>query len=731
MHKFSEIIENIENSDTLNFNQSFEYAQYCSFLLKTEPTQGRELIIYILENWIKISPDTKGIWSDLVELAGFYPYTEKEIVKDNFTSLTGQIRKGNHTSEFLKGLYFHEAQKELAQILHSDKNLIVSAPTSFGKSLLIEEMIASKRYRNIIIIQPTLALVDETRKKMLKYNGEYNIVVRTSQNPSLEKGNIFLFTAERVCEYHQFPNIEFLVIDEFYKLSGTRDDERSSALNNAFHFLLKSFNPKFYLLGPNIDSISPGFTEKYNAIFYKSDFSLVTAKENNIYTLHKNEFGDRGPKKVFKENKLFELLFELKEEQTIIYCSSPIKVRKLAKAFMNFLKTKEHSINHLEEIPLIQWIKENIAIGWSLSDKLEIKIGIHDGALQKHITSSVIDYFNSGKLSWLFCTSTIIEGVNTSAKNIVYFDKMKGPNPVDFFDYSNIKGRAGRMMEHFIGTIYNFNPPPKNELVIVDIPFFQQSPIKDEVLIQLDDEEIIDRTTEQFKSINTIPILEKELFKKNGVKVEGQITILNKLRSDILSESNLICWNAYPTYEQLTYVLTLAHENLLVEGESRRPSISYLINRTFSYGINKSVKDMIFNDFVYSKERNSNPELSDIDIMDDSIKDIFQLIKHWFQYKIPKLLSVVNEIQKFVCEEHGIKSGNYSFYINLIENDFLRDNLTILYEYGIPSSAIRKLEGKIPANIPEDKILQFIKQNNLHLSNEIIAYEKVKITENL
>jgi replicative superfamily II helicase len=43
--------------------------------------------------------------------------------------------------------------------------LSASAPTSFGKSLLIEEIVASKKYKNIIIIQPTLALLDETRKK--------------------------------------------------------------------------------------------------------------------------------------------------------------------------------------------------------------------------------------------------------------------------------------------------------------------------------------------------------------------------------------------------------------------------------------------------------------------------------------------------------------------------------------------------------------------------------------
>ena len=76
--------------------------------------------------------------------------------------------------------------------------------------------------------------------------------------------------------------------------------------------------------------------------------------------------------------------------------------------------------------------------------------------MQKHIGAAIIDYFNEGKLKYIFCTSTIIEGVNTSAKNVVIFDEKKGTNELDFFDYSNIKGRSGRMMEHYVGKVYNF-----------------------------------------------------------------------------------------------------------------------------------------------------------------------------------------------------------------------------------------------------------------------------------
>jgi len=65
----------------------------------------------------------------------------------------------------------------LLSLLNSDNNIIVSAPTSFGKSLLIEEFVSSKKFKNIIIIQPTLALLDETRKKLRKYDNDYEVVL--------------------------------------------------------------------------------------------------------------------------------------------------------------------------------------------------------------------------------------------------------------------------------------------------------------------------------------------------------------------------------------------------------------------------------------------------------------------------------------------------------------------------------------------------------------------------
>tara|TARA_R110000765_G_C18949708_1_gene608425 strand:+ start:965 stop:3169 length:2205 start_codon:yes stop_codon:yes gene_type:complete len=731
-----EIISEIESKESFNSEETFNIYKVCSQLIIEDEQKAQKVLVNVLNNRSKFDSALNPILSDLVEAIGFYPYLSKESLQ--LVSTDALIRQEYHHSDNLDK-FLHEDQMYLLSLLNSDKNIIVSAPTSFGKSLLIEEFVASKKFQNIIIIQPTLALLDETRKKLKKYDSDYKIIVRTSQEASQEKGNLFLFTAERVNEYDEFPTIDFLVIDEFYKLSAKRDDERADSLNNAFNYILKTFNSKFYLLGPNIDGISPGFTEKYNAIFYKTKSSLVDTKVIDIYTPNKEVFDKtshhrkKGYQEALqiKENTLFDLLLENSNEQSIIYCSSPNRVRDLAKRFSNYLFEKgvENSDSVLD---IIEWIRENISSDWSLINLLNNKIGIHDGALQKHITSSIINYFNEGKLNYLFCTTTIIEGVNTSAKNIFFYDAKKGRStPIDFFDYSNIKGRAGRLMIHYTGNIYNFNPIPDNTQIIIDIPFFEQNPISNEVLINLEENEVIDTESDQYKSIADIPHLEKEVIKNNGVQVFGQKNIIEIIRQDISSKYHLISWNNYPTKEQLEYVLGLAWNNLRKPTETGgQMTLRALVTVTQIYGYNQSIWNLVENTLSYLKRLPRNSDKTESEMRDEAIMQSFQTLKHWFEYKVPKWLSVLNSIQQFVCNENEVRAGNYSYFSNLIENDFLRENLTILSEFGIPGSAIRKLEKLIPDNISQDEVIKVIRTENLFNNSVFIEYEKNKLKEN-
>lgn len=265
-----------------NFSDMFELAKYVSS--KIDQEEGRNIVIRVLENWDSVCKESKEIWVNLIERAGFYPYISN--LDHEKLSLQGSLRRNWFKSENLEDVYFHVKQKEIEIALNKNENIVVSAPTSFGKSLIIEEVIASKKYDNLLIIQPTLALIEETRRKLNKYN-DYNIVVNSKQE--MKDKNIFILTAERVLEMKSLPQINFLVVDEFYKISNRINDERIDVLNIAIARIMY-MNPQILFLTPNIDEISKSFLEKYNINFLNTTFSMVT---NEIINIEYNSSKDK------------------------------------------------------------------------------------------------------------------------------------------------------------------------------------------------------------------------------------------------------------------------------------------------------------------------------------------------------------------------------------------------------------------------------------------------------
>lgn len=52
-------------------------------------------------------------------------------------------------------------------------------------------------------------------------------------------------------------------------------------------------------------------------------------------------------------------------------------------------------------------------------------------------------------------------------------------------------------------------------------------------------------------------------------------------------------------------------------------------------------------DYKSTQTKNLNVDKKN-KLLDDSIKDAFYILRHWFQYNLPKLLSVLNELQLYI-----------------------------------------------------------------------------------
>lgn len=172
----------------------FEILQVAARLCRADPEAqvAKELILRALENIDHFSR-TKSILNSLVREIGLFPYLEQEDL-----SLDDAIAYEYHRAENLSEVIFHQEQLPIYQKILDGKNIVLSAPTSFGKSKIIDGVIAAKKFQNIVVVVPTLALIDETRKRLTKqFSTIYTIIGHPSQMPVEGGSNIFVFTPER------------------------------------------------------------------------------------------------------------------------------------------------------------------------------------------------------------------------------------------------------------------------------------------------------------------------------------------------------------------------------------------------------------------------------------------------------------------------------------------------------------------------------------------------------
>ncbi len=212
--------------------------------------KARDKTILLLQD-IK---DADGRYDELVNTlireVGLYQYIDAET--SNWSDRFAKEMFKVNTGEGLQTI--HLEQSDVLKRLINGDNIALSAPTSFGKSFIIDAFIANKLPRNVVIIVPTISLTDETRKRLnKKFSDRYKII--TTPNISPGAYNIFVFPQERAVMYvEMIKEIDLLIIDEFYKISKENDSERASKLQEALIKLDHKAKQK-YFLAPNISTI--------------------------------------------------------------------------------------------------------------------------------------------------------------------------------------------------------------------------------------------------------------------------------------------------------------------------------------------------------------------------------------------------------------------------------------------------------------------------------------------
>lgn len=362
------------------------------------------------------------------------------------------------TSYLDENIILHKEQLKIIATIENNPAVIVSAPTSFGKTFCIFEYIARYYPKNIVLIVPTLALVDEYKKKIInKYNDKLN-VYKTHINYDEEKeynyneNNIFILTHDKVMEcnfYNNIEKIDLLVIDEVYKLKTDKDNDRVLVLNMAYKYLSDK-SDKYILLAPFIKDIEDRSILSKQPIMYKSNFSPVVNEMITIEVANKKE----------KYDKVMELLDnKLKTQKNLIYFA---KVTELSKFVNNNICSRYPIISFDNNVinNFVSWAKEEIHDDWYVVKAMERGFLVHNGQLPLGVRMMQIDlYENNSSYKNMLCTSTLLEGINICSKNIIITEPKRSNTDFDAFDFYNLVGRTGRLNKHYVGYAYYLKRP--------------------------------------------------------------------------------------------------------------------------------------------------------------------------------------------------------------------------------------------------------------------------------
>lgn len=438
-----------------------------------------------------IYPDDAGVKayaSSILSTIGNYRGLELIKTKYKNISFLDELFE-SFNLEYLKiphqeNMYFFHPQKEIYEHL-DDLAFSYSGPTSLGKSLIMRMFIKNKIVNgfkgNFAILVPTKALISEISiniinqdlKEELK-NQNYKVV--TSGNSLFFKQNninyIFVMTPERLLyTLMSFPEIaiDYLFIDEAHKI-GEMDGRSTFYFKVTDMLLQKDKKPHIILASPNIPNPEEYLKIIPNNQILKSDYlrTLFTPVCQMKYVLdikdHEfkiyNEHSIKKDKfiKISDIDKSYETINLIEEiikrqvgKSNLVYCSGKQKAVELARAFAEKLKPLNDQI--LDKIA--EEIRDEIHTDYYLSDLITKGVAYHVGYLPMHIRTKIEELYRDRKIKTIFCTSTLIEGVNIPADNLIVIRcRMGTKGNMSQIEFRNLLGRVGRIQYNLYGNVF-------------------------------------------------------------------------------------------------------------------------------------------------------------------------------------------------------------------------------------------------------------------------------------
>ncbi|MBZ9820296.1 DEAD/DEAH box helicase [Mesorhizobium sp. CA4] len=623
-------------------------------------SEARNKLILLLGELSQEEARYPDFLNHLIREAGLYPYLQLETAswQEKFVNEAFKVDVGRAAATL------HREQSYVLSRLLEGADIAVSAPTSFGKSFIIDAFIAAKRPQNVFIIVPTIALMDETRRRIFKkFSDKYNIVTATEM--TLAEFNIFIFPQERAFSYiDRVASIDLLIVDEFYKASASHDKERSPSLLKAILKLSKKAKQR-YFLAPNVKTIEKNVFTKGMEFIEFLDFNTVYLEKYEWY----KEIGDDEE---LKGQKLLEIIAPRKAK-SLIYAGSYPQIDRVANLIMTSMEVLDRPVlNHFSK-----WLAENYGPNWQLTHLVRRGVGIHNGRMHRSLSQIQIKIFESPDgFDSIISTSSIIEGVNTSAENVIIWRNRLGNTRLNDFTYRNIIGRGGRMFKHFVGNIYLLESPPREESTQLEIQF------PDAILGDLDEVEHRDDLDDrQVEHIIAYKVEMSEILGEDEFERITKGNLIQNSDSDFILElarnmkRNPADWNGFgylnsddPNHwDRMLYkVINLSPSGWDIQF-SKLVAFIKVLSENWRHGIPRL--------------------LLRLDQVGIGLEQFFQLERN-VTFKMSALLRDVNELHKIIVNP----SVDVSPFIFKLSHAFLPGVVYQLEEYGLPRMISRKID---------------------------------------
>ena len=492
--------------------------------------------IAINKNYIPVAKSIEDLHFSSEEFEHSFHKLLMSAYKENFK----HIRNG-------KEIYHSFGQKRQHVFSKNNKNYIIVAPTSYGKSELIIHKVEDNLDKNVCIIVPTKSLLAQTRKNLIK-----NSTIRESQNKiithpdmlsDISENFIAVLTQERLLrllQKHADLNFDIVLIDEAHNL--IENDSREILTIQDLKILKKRNDSiKFYyftpfLVEPQNLKIFPDEDLLVDKIheFIKVEkyfvFDLISnEKVLKIYDQFIDDFFNI--QSIAEVNNSFEFIDRYATNKNIIYINRPKYIEKFSVSIQNTIETNE-------EIKKFQKaLKEFLHQDYNLIKTIENGVVYHHGGMPENVRLYVEDAFLKIKeIKYIVTTSTLLQGVNIPAEKIFLLDTKKGRGNLNAAQFKNLSGRICRFSEIFDKNTGNLKLLEPEIYVIkskfsdsrANIEKFLQERVKDnKVIVDKIDNPLIKQNLIQLDEDEKRTVKEAEEYQEN---IEKGSSDLNNLR---------------------------------------------------------------------------------------------------------------------------------------------------------------------------------------------------------